>query len=132
MNYKKIEQALPKYKVGEIGIKEMMSIISDYSDEIEWTKIGNLEWSENLGDMSWDEAIKKCEELGGRLPTRLELLNLIDNHKEECKYFGILYYWSSTEYSDTMYAWLVNFFTGFTTNNLKSIAYLVRCVREVE
>ena len=35
-----------------------------------WTKIGDLEWSEPLGEMDWYEATKKCEEMGGRLPTR--------------------------------------------------------------
>lgn len=129
MNYKKIEQALPKYKSGEIGIKEMMYIIS--AKEIKWIKIGKLEWSEDLGDeMDWYDAMKKCEELGGRLPTRVELVDLYDNHKEECKNFGTSCYWSSSEYSAT-FAWYVYFSTGFTFTNDKSYSYSVRAVREV-
>jgi len=97
-------------------------------EEIKWTKIGNLEWSECLGEMNWYDAIKKCEELGGRLPTRVELLDLYDNHSDECKDFVAAYYWSSTEYSVTS-AWLQYFTTGFASYNLKTGSYYVRCVR---
>jgi hypothetical protein len=36
--------------------------------ETKWTKIGDLEWSEDLGEMDWFEAEKICKEMGGRLP----------------------------------------------------------------
>ena len=47
--------------------------------KIKWTKIGNLKWSEDLGEMTWDKAKEKCKEIGGRLPTRVELIDLYDN-----------------------------------------------------
>ena len=67
--------------------------------KIKWTKIGDLEWSELLCEMTWDEGIAKCEELGNRLPTRIELVDLVDNHREEIKDWKMDdYYWSSTQY----------------------------------
>ena len=102
-------------------------IAKEESKKVKWTKIGNLEWSENLGKMDWYEAKKKCEKLGGRLPTRVELLDLYDNHHEKCVDWSN-YYWSSTEYSDT-YAWYQNFSTGTQHNNTKTNTNCVRCVR---
>jgi len=95
-----------------------------------WTRIGKLEWSEDLGEMDWDEATKKCKEMGGRLPTRAELLDLYDNHREECKEMGGSY-WSSTEYN-SYNAWGVNFYNGFVYSNFKCYSFSVRCVREVK
>jgi len=95
-----------------------------------WTRIGNLEWSEDLGEMDWDEATKKCKEMGGRLPTRVELIDLHDNHREECEEMEDGY-WSSTECGSD-YAWLVYFLVGNVYYNGKTGSLLVRCVREVK
>lgn len=98
-----------------------------------WTKIGDLEWSENLGQMDWFEAKKKCESLGGRLPTRIELLDLYDNHYDECKNLDNGYFWSATEHSDlTSTAWYVNLYYGTTLTDNKSNSYDVRCVRRAK
>ena len=95
--------------------------------KIKWTKIGNLKWSEDLGEMAWDKAKEKCKEIGGRLPTRVELIDLYDNHREECKKMED-YYWSSTEYS-SYNAWLVVFTNGHADSNFKDYSFSVRCVR---
>ena len=95
--------------------------------KIKWTKIGNLKWSEDLGEMTWDKAKEKCKEIGGRLPTRVELIDLYDNHREECKKMED-YYWSSTEYS-SHYAWFVSFYYGSAYPSLKGGSFSVRCVR---
>lgn len=96
-----------------------------------WTKIGNLEWSQDLGEMDWNEANKKCEELGGRLPTRLELLDLLDNHRKDIEDWDRYYtLWSSTEcYNFTAYAWYVYLDCGNTNNDTKTTKNNVRCVR---
>jgi len=95
-----------------------------------WTRIGKLEWSEDWGEMDWDEATKKCKEMGGRLPTRVELIDLHDNHREECEEMEDGY-WSSTESSSNS-ARGVNFNLGLVYNDTKTLSFSVRCVREVK
>jgi len=102
-----------------------------------WTKIGNLEWSEDLGIMDWFTAEKICKEMGGRLPTKKELLYLFNNHFEEMKKMlkqnpGGYDYWSATTHStDPEYAWGVGLRYEDTSygNKTSSISYRVRCVR---
>ena len=96
-----------------------------------WTKINNLEWSEDLGEMNWEKAKAKCEELGGRLPTRLELIDLYDNHWGECKTMHNFLYWSSTEYN-SYYAWNVHFNVGSVEYSNETNSFLVRCVRPIK
>jgi hypothetical protein len=96
-----------------------------------WTKIGNLGWSKDIGEMDWEKACEKCKELGGRLPTRLELLDLLDNHRQEAEAMDD-WYWSSTEYNSS-YAWYVYFHDGDVTSaNDKSFSFSVRCVRDIK
>jgi hypothetical protein len=85
---------------------------------------------DDLGKMTWDEAIKAVEKLGNgwRLPTIEELFmiyknKLINNNTKS--------YWSSTEYANG-YAWNFYFLTGtanYYFNNFK-VAY-VRAVRDL-
>jgi hypothetical protein len=99
-------------------------------NNVEWTKIGNLEWSKDIGEMDWEKACEKCKELGGRLPTRLELLDLLDNHRQEAEAMDD-WYWSSTEYNST-YAWYVAFNNGSVYANYdKDHSFSVRCVRDI-
>jgi hypothetical protein len=42
-------------------------------NNVEWTKIGNLGWSKDIGEMDWEKACEECKRLGGRLPARVEL-----------------------------------------------------------
>ena len=95
--------------------------------KIKWTKIGNLKWSEDLGKMNWDKAKEKCQELGGRLPTRVELIDLYDNYREECEGMSD-FYWSSTEYNSPD-AWYVSFYSGKVDGVYKGVSFSVRCVR---
>jgi hypothetical protein len=105
--------------------------------ETRWTKIKELEWSEDLGTMDWFQAEKICKEMGGRLPTRIELINLFDNNLEEMqKMLGknpaSYTYWSATTYSSsTQNAWGVGEASGYTgfSNKTNSASYRVRCVR---
>ena len=103
----------------------------DFLPEMTWQKIGELKWSKNLGEMDWYEANKKCEELGGRLPTRLELIDLVDNHAEEIEDWDKKYhFWSSTELSyNSDYAWSVGLNLGYTYGSDKTnSSYYARCV----
>lgn len=100
-----------------------------------WIKIGNLEWLDHdLGEMNWNEAVKACEEAGGRLPTRLELIDLFDNHYDEMDKLiedsPSSVFWSATEYSATL-AWSVTLPTGYTNTNVgkSTNSTQVRCVR---
>jgi hypothetical protein len=107
--------------------------------ETKWTKIGNLEWSEDLGEMNWFKADKICKEMGGRLPTRIELISLFDNHFEEMKKMlgenpASYNYWSAPTNSNNaqvVYAWYVYLYYGSTSTTTKtnSASYRVRCVR---
>ena len=122
------QQALDK-------IKELQDYV-EKMDTPTWTKIGDLEWSENLGEMNWHDAVKRCEELGGRLPTRLELIDLYDNHSKECNDLieGEEYpwYWSSTEVNSTD-AWSVALNGGNTVyTNKSTTASQIRCIQRRE
>jgi hypothetical protein len=100
--------------------------------ELTWTKIGDLEWGENLGKMSWTDAMAKAKELGARLPNRWEILKAIEENKEEMEELvkddDSNYFWSASENSST-YAWGVFLSFGATYNVNKTNAYHVRCVR---
>ena len=69
--------------------------------------------------------------MGGRLPTRIELLDLVDNHSDEIEDWDTdVYLWSATTQSDnTHYAWITNLYYGYTANNRKTTAYGSRCIR---
>ena len=67
MNTKQILKKLDELK----NLIQDNKIEKKVKEEYAFTKIGDLKWSEPLGEMPWEEATKKCEEMGGRLPTRL-------------------------------------------------------------
>ena len=99
--------------------------------KIKWTKIGDLEWSKNLGEMTWDEAVVKCKELGGRLPTRAELVDLVDNYQDKIKDWGGVYYWSSTQdYNTPSGAWSVYLNRGTTSIGAKTLRAYVSAIRK--
>ena len=101
------------------------------NSNIKWTVIGDLEWSECLGEMDWKDAMKKCKEFGGRLPTRIELIDLYDNYQDEIKDFVSGLYWSSTENSETL-AHNVSFSSGSSGYSYKTNDYYVRCCRSID
>jgi hypothetical protein len=91
--------------------------------------INGLEVSDNLGLMSWHEAIVACKSLGPgwRLPTKDEL-NMLYENKEEIGGFAFNFYWSSTEF-DNLTAWRQVFASGTQSTNYKLYASYVRAVR---
>ncbi len=86
---------------------------------------------DELGKMSWDEAIEAVKKLGDgwRLPTLLEL-HLIYNSELKDKFKIDDYYWSSSE-SSSSYAWLFYFGNGATLNLNKTNYSSVRAVRDL-
>ena len=127
MNTKQILKKLDELK----NLIQDNKIEKKVKEKYAFTKIGDLEWSEPLGEMNWHEATKKCKEMGGRLPTRLELLNLVDNHSEEIedwdKYNN---FWSATTPSNlTQSAWYTSLDYGNTYASAKTYSYDSRCVR---
>jgi hypothetical protein len=95
-----------------------------------------LQWSKTFDRMTWDDAMKFCEELkfdghsDWRLPTRVELLALYDNGEilSDTKSDD---YWSNTTYADsTDGAWYVNFTDGYAYRDDKATTYYVHAVRE--
>jgi hypothetical protein len=114
-------------------IERRLEKLENKSSNQEWVTIGGLEWlKEDLGEMSWHDAVKACEKAGGRLPTRLELIDLVDNHEEDLEDLvedTDIWVWSATEYNSTT-AWLVGLNNGTTCYSNKSTASnYVRCVR---
>lgn len=91
--------------------------------------INGLEVSNNLGCMTWHEAIIACKKLGPgwRLPTKYELNMLYENRKEVGG-FANIYYWSSTEF-DFNGAWRQGFANGLQDFSSKLNLYCVRAVR---
>jgi hypothetical protein len=87
-----------------------------------------FEISENLGEMNWEDAKKKCEELGGFLPPRWMLCFIYEELPELKNSFKSGLYWSSSEYSDTG-ARVAYFSDGGSASGNKTDAHYVRCVR---
>ncbi len=79
--------------------------------------------------LSWDDAIEWCKQVGGELPTRdvLLLSYMNDNIKKEFKEF---YYWSMTEFNAT-FAWRQSFSGGDQFCSDKTNYDFVRAVRKV-
>ena len=111
--------------------KKLDALEKKLLSKVKWQKIGDLYFSEDLGEKNWHDAKKKCEELGGRLPTRIELMDLVDNHSEEIEDWNKnQYFWSSTEYyTNATHAWYTYLGNGFTYSTNKDTGYYVRCVR---
>ncbi|MDA7762444.1 DUF1566 domain-containing protein [Crocinitomicaceae bacterium] len=94
-------------------------------------KIGDLEvMTEDLGEMSWEDAKKACADLGDgwRLPTDEEL-NILYENKAKIGGFASGYYWSSTEV-DGFDAWGQVFDDGYQGYSDKTnVSGNVRSVR---
>ena len=111
-------------------------------------QITHLEWHSPVDGerRMWREADRYCKDLtldggGFRLPTRIELLSLIDFTAGEPRIdthaFGdtpAAYFWSASRFVGRQgVAWLVNFGAGpgFVSSSDLSSSYPVRCVRVV-
>ena len=113
-----------------IYVLMVLALIGCSSDRT--VRIGNLEvMTEDLGgNMTWDEAVKACEDLGDgwRLPTKTEL-NILYENREKIGGFAITNYWSSTEYVYST-VWEQNFGLGNQGNFVgKNGPGYVRAVR---
>jgi len=113
--------------------KELAEIKKSLIEDIKWTRIGDLEWSSDLGEMNWHKAMAKAKDLGARVPTRIELIDLYDSHHEEMETLiedSTSYNsWSATEGPGTN-AWYVSLSSGYTYDYNKTFTNQLLVVRE--
>ena len=84
-------------------------------------------WGEEAPErMDWYEAKEWCEEQGGRLPTRIELLYA---YEDDIGGFSDGHYWSSSEYSSD-FVWDQDFDYGGQFDRNKGHSHRVRCLRD--
>lgn len=108
-----------EYQLTPIAQKKKLVVKRDFTFEIH---------PDELGQMTWSEALKKVKELGDgwRLPTINELQLIWESdYKELLKKES---YWSSSE-DYSYYAWIFYFNSGDTSANGKGNFYYVRAVR---
>ena len=98
------------------------------------------------GGFVWPAAVSHCDALSlagfedWRLPTRLELVSLVDFTRSEPAIDPVAFpdtpttwTWSSSLAKDpTNFAWYVNFFFGYTNTNDRVYSEQVRCVRTAD
>ena len=110
--------------------------VTDNNTKLMWQQGEN-------GDMNWEAALTCCENLelaeydDWRLPNVKELVSITEetiyNPAIDTRYFSGTYstnYWSSsTDVSNTSYAWFLFSFSGYVSYHPKTVSYYVRCVR---
>ncbi len=123
--------------VGDGGMSREGTVMSDIAS----VRVGKLEWQSDISpkNMTWHEAKDYAASLGDgwRLPTRTELLTLVDDtkHSPSCSVFPDCpseYFWTSTPWAGSSSgAWRVHFSSGSATTygDVVSYGYRVRCVR---
>ena len=87
-----------------------------------------MEWSEDLGKMPFKKAIQVCEGMDGRLPDRLELMDLYYDYPEERKKMKDIY-WSTRKQGNSG-GWAVDFGDSDNDADPEISSCSVRCVRE--
>jgi hypothetical protein len=102
-------------------------------------KVGDLEWQADVPEqrMTWQEATDYAASLGDgwRLPTRAELLTLVDDTRRNpaCSVFPdcpSAWFWTSTPWAgSSSYAWSVDFNAGSASSSVVGSSNRVRCVR---
>jgi len=121
---------------------------ADYTDLGDGTARDNvtcLVWQRDIsgGTYTWADADTYCMNLklaggGWRLPTRIELVSLVDFSKpspgptidtDAFPDTPAEAFWSSSLVPGWDFAWYVNFYTGATSNELFALAGRARCVR---
>ena len=108
-----------EYQLTPIAQKKKLVVKRDFNFEIH---------SDELGQMTWSEALKKVKELGDgwRLPTINELQLIWESdYKELLKKES---YWSSSEYNSGL-AWGFSFYDGNAYDDDKNTYSYVRAVR---
>jgi hypothetical protein len=107
--------------------------------EIRSVKAGELEWQADVPvkRLTWQEATDYAASLGNgwRLPTRTELLTLVDDTRCDpaCSVFPDCpseWFWTSTPWAgSSSYAWFVDFYYGNADSVDVGSNGRVRCVR---
>ena len=112
--------------------KEPIQIVPSAQD-IKTIKIDNFEvMSQDLGEMTMEEAVKACADLGDgwRLPVRREL-NILFRNNHKIGGDASKFYLSSVEDG---YAWVQSFYNGFeqwvSSESAKGFTFNVRAVRD--
>jgi len=129
-----------------IGLKNRYSR-NDVLEEV-YDDVSGLVWQDNsmveVERYSWSKALKYCSNRGKgwRVPTRKELIGIVDYTKAEFTindtflYIAPNRYWTSTAYvgdnnvDASTYAWFVNFNIGSQSSYSKINESFVRCVRD--
>jgi len=119
----------------------------DDSKEIVDDNLTGLSWQDDGSVLTytadWQGAIDYCEALtlGGYddwyLPNFNELDTIVDRRRSDPAIKNVFVntvsdrYWSSTTFAerDMIFAWNINFDSGYGVYNLKYYSYYVRCVR---
>ena len=95
--------------------------------------IENLQvWPEDLGEMTWDEAMEKVKELGEgwRLPTIEEFKETLYPNRDRIPKLEESYYWSSSESNANFVRYFLFFNGSAFFNSNKYTTYYVRAVRD--
>ena len=121
--------------------RDSSGVVADSATGLAWQD----DYGDNAGEIksaTWQDALVYCQELslGGksdwRLPNKNELFSIVDMSRYSSAISSVFTnvtsngYWSSTsDASDSSYAWIVFFNDGYVDWNSKSNEYSVRCVR---
>ena len=109
-------------------------------ESVKIQEIGLEVMKEDLGKMTWYQAVISCENLNGdrngygwRLPSVSELQKIY-YQKDKIGGFKSDLYWSSTGADNEYFAWYVNFYDGLSNHHLvgKGNEINVRAVRPLK
>jgi hypothetical protein len=113
-------------------------IVDQAADTVTDTRTGLVWQRSDPGTLyTWEGATARCAGLGLRLPTRKELLTLVDpTHSSpsiDVSAFADasadIFWSSSTKVGTVGSAWYVSFYNGFSSSNPTNYRYRARCVR---
>lgn len=110
-----------EYQLTPIAQEKKLVVKRDFNFEI---------YPDELGKMSWDEAIQKVKELGDgwRLPTITELQLIWESEHKDL--FQKESYWSPSEYG-SYGAWKFYFYYGYACNDNTDDYFYVKAVRDL-
>lgn len=114
----------------EAEVSEVKKNGARFSEEKKPANEASVQWSQNMGEMNWNDATAKCKSLGMRLPTKDELkiaytTGVTKSWKREGWAYG---FWSSTPYTNAG-AYFINGSNGVIHYVTRDSDLLVRCVR---
>ncbi|KGW27013.1 hypothetical protein Y602_1977 [Burkholderia pseudomallei MSHR733] len=119
----KQETELPELAEGEVYIGKVSNTNGQFHHVI-------LLAGDN-DDATWQEQMGWAKSIGGDLPTRIEHLVLLANHRDQ---FEPDAYWSNEPDTDpgySGYAWFQNFISGYQSYGRKGAALRARAVRRL-